>query len=256
MSIATRRDTTDQLLARAALYRLLAAAFRHPQHLAEGEFDGAALEEACAALAEDGGRARTAVLCARVREGLADLQALAREHTRVLGLTPRGAATPYETEWLGQPGELLQFHQLSDVAAFYKAFGLGLSKACDERADHLSVELAFMQFLCLKQAWAQEQGQASLAQTSRAAQRQFLEEHLSRWTGAFARRTAQLAGEGFFTDAGALLESWMEEECARSGVELGDPSLIPGENSTTLEDCCVGCQSSAACAARAPHDAN
>ena len=164
-------------LGRAVLYRFASELFRHPSRTSPlaGWAEGvrAALE-----VCSENGRAGE---LARALEGCfaCDLASLEQEHAVWIGHTPRAAAMPYETEWCGAPGDLLQFHQISDISAFYKAFGLELAIQCDERPDHVSVELAFLHFLCVKEAYALEQGSPELAEICLETERKFLAEHLA-----------------------------------------------------------------------------
>ena len=43
---------------------------------------------------------------------------------------------------------------MGDIAGFYKAFGVELSKDIHERLDHLSVEFEFMHFLAYKESYS------------------------------------------------------------------------------------------------------
>jgi TorA maturation chaperone TorD len=248
----------DLALGRAVLYRFASEIFRHPgrgsppSSWTQGV--RAALE-VCASEGAEGELGRAFDECLARDLGSAEMQ---RAHAHWIGHTPRAAAMPYETEWCGAPGDLLQFHQISDISAFYKAYGLELAAQCDERADHLSVELAFLHFLCIKEAYARERGMADLAQVCHETQRKFLAEHLARWVPAFCRRLARSDPEGFYGRAARWMELWLSEECRRFKlvelVEL-DPagaSPLPLETSLRLEDCCVACEKSAHCASPRP----
>jgi DMSO reductase family type II enzyme chaperone len=234
----------DCALARAAIYRFLADALRHPARgaltacewhrpvqLALEVAGAGALSpelERCAACARDGAR-------------------LESEYGRVFGHTPRAGVPLYESEWLGAAGELLQYHQMADLAAYYRAFGLTLGGACDERPDHIGIELSFLHYLSVKEAWAAERGDQDLAHVARAAARRFLTEHVAVWTPAFCARLEE-AGRGSFYEALARFTSrWLERECARNSVAWGDPTLAPGESSVTLEDTCVSCAHASSC---------
>ena len=76
---------------------------------------------------------------------LSDLQS---EHRRVFSNVITLDCPPYETLF-GNDHVFAQSHVMGDIAGFYKAFGVELSKDIHERLDHLSVEFEFMHFLCL-----------------------------------------------------------------------------------------------------------
>lgn len=123
-------------------------------------------------------------------------------------------APPYESLFgrlnLGQQSE-----ELADIAGFYRAFGLKAPEK--ERVDHLAVELEFMSFLALKEAWAVCNGEPERALEVRAAQTKFLADHLARWTPVFAARfearDAALAGS---------LRDWVAQDARELGAEV-DP---------------------------------
>jgi TorA maturation chaperone TorD len=223
----------DEALARAVVYRYLSEALRHPARfvLAPGEWRAPLL----AALSECGADEFRPVL-ERCLELGSDRPRVELDYGRIIGHTPRAGVPPYESEWLGAAGDLLQYHQIADVSAAYKAFGLALSASCDERADHVGVELAFLQFLCAKEAWAGERGDATLARIARDGERAFLGEHVATWTPAFCRRIGLCASGGFYAALADFTAAWIDSECGRLGVPRGDPTRPPGESSITLQD--------------------
>lgn len=245
---------TDRALARAVVYRYLAEALRHPAQatLTEREWKPA-LE---AALEESGhGELATHVTrCLALGEDRARVES---DYGRIIGHTPRAGVPPYESEWLGAAGELLQVHQMADVAAFYKAFALELDGQCDERVDHVAVELAFLQFLCAKEAWAGARDDSELARSAREGQRAFLGEHVAPWTPAFCRRMGSCGRDGFYEALADFASAWIAAECRRLDVACGDPTRAPGDSSITLEDTCVSCAHTSSCVpggARAPDE--
>lgn len=235
---------TSEALARAVVYRYLSDALRHPARAGLREPGWA---DALAAALEECADAGLGADARATLELATDRAAVERDYGRIIGHTPRAGVPPYESEWLGAAGDLLQFHQMSDVAAFYSAFGLVLGDPCDERVDHVGIELAFLQFLCAKEAWAASRGEGELARVSRDAQRGFLADHLARWGPAFCRRLEACARGGYYAAAARLCAGWVDAECRRLGVERGDPTLAPGESSVTLEDTCVSCAHSSSC---------
>jgi TorA maturation chaperone TorD len=237
-------DAREATLGRAVVYRYLSESLRHPAQafLTEQEWGAplVAALEACDASALD-------ALAARCRALGEDRTAVESDYGRVIGHTPRAGVPPYESEWLGAAGELLQYHQMADVAAFYRAHGLALHGDCDERVDHVAVELSFLHFLCAKEAWAEEHGDFELARVARVAQQAFLGEHVAPWTPAFFARLRAAAGRGYYPALAELAARWIEAECRRLEVACGDPTRAPGESSITLEDTCVSCAHASSC---------
>lgn len=240
-------DALDLALARAAHARLLAMAWRTPR----ADWHAALLTQlpglpACLeTLDRDASRVPDLLAAA------ASLPDLARQHAAVVGHTVRAAATPYETEWTGWAGQPQQYHQISDIAAFYRAFGLEL-RACGERADHLAVELEFCAFLALKEAYARENGDAALERLAAEGARRFWELHLARWAPSFCRRVQRLAAAGFYAELARCTADFLRDECARlelAGAD-GDLPLLPMDPS--VSESCFSCAGAPACAEAAP----
>ncbi len=80
-----------------------------------------------------------------------------------------------------------------------------------------------MSALALKEAWATAERQPEGLEVTVAAQRAFLTDHLARWSGAFAERVTAAAAPGFYPAAAALLQAWLEADCAR--LEIAPPVL-------------------------------
>jgi TorA maturation chaperone TorD len=245
MKVETNCNALEETaLSRAVLYRYLADSMRHPSRraLTVNEWRGALTE------ALNGGG--DAALASRAHDCLlrgADRGQVEADYGRIVGHTPRAGVPPYESEWLGAAGDLLQFHQMSDVSAFYTAYGLRLNEGCDERVDHISIELAFLQFLCAKEAYASSQQDQELLAAALDGQRRFLAEHVARWSPAFFHRIGSCGRGGFYEALSDLARGWIEAECRRLDVEHGDPTLAPGETSVSLEDTCVSCAHASSC---------
>lgn len=81
---------------------------------------------------------------------LSDLQS---EHRRVFSNVITLDCPPYETLF-GNDHVFAQSQVMGDIAGFYRAFGVELSKDIHERLDHLSVEFEFMHFLAYKESYS------------------------------------------------------------------------------------------------------
>jgi DMSO reductase family type II enzyme chaperone len=137
---------------------------------------------------------------------------------------------------------LFQPHRLADLAAFYRAFGLELGDGAAERHDHLCVELEFMCVLTAKEAYALEhQLDSDELAICRAAQKNFLRDHLARWTPAFARRLVRMAGPGALAALAELTRAFLEAECARTGIVPGNEDLLLRPVDTAADALCQSC---------------
>lgn len=238
-------ERSEIALARATLARLCAQAFREPGPVWQAEWDEIAVgvPTALEVLREgplDGFEFAPLWLAAQ------DLERLRAEHVRRIGHCPRAGITPYETEWTGAAGEILQYHLLADLGGFYGAFGLEPADGCGERLDHLSLELCFLSYLCVREARCEEGDEA--LDIVRTAQRRFLEEHLLAWAPSFCARVVRDDADGFHAHAARLLQAFLESERARFGLAGEGAPRELAESHLTLEDCCVGCEQSAGCA--------
>jgi len=113
--------------------------------------------------------------------------------------------------------------------------------AAAERHDHLCIELEFMSVLAAKEAYAIQQNlDAEPLAIVRDAQRDFLREHLGRWSPAFGRRL-RAAADGPLAALGDFLRAFVEAECARAGVRAGSEDLLLRPVDESSERLCESC---------------
>lgn len=219
-------ELADLVLCRSALYEALALGFRPPteetvDRLASPE-GASALADAAAVLDEAWG----SDLASDVRRlaGPSDFEVLAASFRRLFGHTSRGLVPPYETEY-GEDSIFQPMQEMSDLAAFYRAFGLTLNSEVHERIDHISCECEFLLVLTRKEAYALAQEDPAMLDATRRAIRLFLRDHLGRWAPAFGRKLAREDHGGFFGALGMLCVDFVTQECARVGVAAGPEFL-------------------------------
>jgi len=137
---------------------------------------------------------------------------------------------------------LFQPHRLADLAAFYRAFGLEIAEDAGERHDHICLQLEFMCVLTAKEAYALEhQLDARQLGQCRDAQKQFLREHLGRWTPAFTRRLAAATREPALRALADFTRAFIESECARFNVKSGSEDLLLRPVDEAAESMCASC---------------
>jgi TorA maturation chaperone TorD len=184
----TRETRCRALLAEAAAFRSLGLVFERPHDGSDGErallgeeLDDEAMREALAA-------------ARNVSEGT---------YLAVFG--PAGAVSPREAGWRrrADPAEIL-----ADVAAFYEAFAY--TPRAEEPADHIAIEVGFVAYLRLKEAFAITNEDDPAARLTAEASARFLDLHLRRWAGCLAGRLVELGVVEFAPTAQAL--------CARLGA--------------------------------------
>lgn len=145
---------------------------------------------------------------------LEDLQA---EHRRVFSNVITLDCPPYETLF-GNDHVFAQSHTMGDIAGFYKAFGVELSKDIHERIDHLSVELEFMHFLAYKESYALCHDGPEKTQIVVDAQKKFVKDHIGRWVPLFSKMLAKKADSGLFRYVADICAAWMDFESSYLNV--------------------------------------
>ena len=145
---------------------------------------------------------------------LSDLQA---EHRRVFSNVITLDCPPYETLF-GNDHVFAQSHVMGDIAGFYRAFGVELSKDIHERLDHLSVEFEFMHFLAYKESYSRCHDGADKTQIVLDAQKKFVKNHIGRWVPLFCRMLVKKADSGLYKHVADLMAEWMDFEAAFLGV--------------------------------------
>ena len=244
----TLQSSIDAALARTFIYRLLAKAYEDPE--AEGwqwlssQPIKSALQSAVQSLAPTPPAAfvrAAAELANRLTPDAFD--DFHYTFVACFGHTVRGDCPMNEIEYGDIKADpLFQPHRLADLGAFYAAFGLEMTSDAAERQDHISIELEFMSVLAAKEAYALEhQLEDEHAAVCREAQKKFLREHLGRWTPAFSRRLARMAGG---TALGALADftcEFITEDCTRFKVTPGSEDLLLRPIDESSESLCASC---------------
>ncbi|MCL4747521.1 MAG: molecular chaperone TorD family protein [Burkholderiaceae bacterium] len=215
--------------ARSQAYSFLACALSHP-HDAQPDLlreQYGLLPESLETLADSA--VSQAVDALRPAIAALTAESLEDAYTRCFGHAMSKDCPPYEAEY-GQAHIFQKTHTLADVAGFYRAFGLDLSADCHERVDHAAVELEFMHFLCLKEAYAlANEHPAERLSLCRDAQSKFLREHVCRWSFGFARRLSAKAGDTVYRELGQLLAVFLETELRALGLgpaDVAGPDMI------------------------------
>jgi len=147
---------------------------------------------------------------------IGDLQT---EHRRVFTNVITLDCPPYETLF-GNDHVFAQSHVMGDIAGFYKAFGVELSKDVHERLDHLSVELEFMHFLTYKESYSRCHDGIDKTEIVVDAQKKFVKNHIGRWVPLFCRMLAKKSDTGLFRLIADCMSEWMDFEVAFLGVTV------------------------------------
>jgi len=217
-------EAADLALCRSALWEALALGFRAPTRetvarLASDE-GARALAEAAAVLDAVDGTALAPLVRALAVEPPPTLEAVGAAYGRLFGHTAQGEAPPYETEY-GEDSLFQPQREMSDLGAFFRAFGLRVSADAHERPDHIACECEFLLVLARKEARALALEDEPTREATCRAARLFLRDHLGRWAPALGAKLARLDPQGFHGALGRLLAALVAAECRRAGVATG-----------------------------------
>lgn len=111
----------------------------------------------------------------------------------------------YGAEYIAE-NEFQRARILSDIAGFYKAFGLETDK---DRPDMLVSELEFMYYLLYKEINAPDNQKAAICQD---AQRKFFNEHLYPAAKKISKKIISQAKSGFYPEVCQNLLKFLESE--------------------------------------------
>jgi TorA maturation chaperone TorD len=112
-------------------------------------------------------------------------------------------------------GGSVSSQDLAQIAGTYEAFGFRVAEQARELPDHLSVQLEFLAALCLKEAYALDQGWSGRASTARRARRKFVREHLE-WFPRFEREVVEHARLPFYPAAAAWAQAVLAQDVGRA----------------------------------------
>lgn len=140
-----------------------------------------------------------------------DPEAIRREYDNLFVVPLGQYTTPYEAVYRDArevAGEkvrgLLMGPSTVDAIQRYREAGAEMDKTIKELPDHIGVELAFMQFLCEREAEAVEAGDASLADNYRDRRTGFLRDHLVPWVPLLAEKIRRNGRLRFYKELASL----------------------------------------------------
>jgi DMSO reductase family type II enzyme chaperone len=244
--IRTLQTAIDSAVARAFIYQFLARAFDDSAAESWQWLTGAATRTAFIAVVHalenpsaNLQRSATALVAALQAH---DFESFQTACVTAFGHAARGDCPLNEIEYGDLKADpLFQPHRLADVAAFYRAFGMEVAGTATERPDHIGMELEFMSLLAAREAYAIEhQWDDTDLALGHDAQKQFLREHLGRWSPAFARRLARAATDATLIALAEFTRDFVTADCARFGLPPGSEDLLlrPVD---TAEQLCSSC---------------
>ena len=192
-------DRIEEALARSNTYKLLSMAFiRELTPEAIGVFRGSDMAETLRELGEGFGRE----FYNRDEQEL--LKELAEEYAALFILP--GGVNP--TESVARAGLYMQTFA-GQVTRFYRKCSFTLPDDFRGFPDHIGIELEFMSHLAKNEAGAYRENKAD---GWVALQKEFLQEHLSRWAADFAGGVAKYTRQPFYSEMARLLYEFIKSE--------------------------------------------
>ncbi|MDD5205070.1 MAG: molecular chaperone TorD family protein [Desulfobacterales bacterium] len=141
-------------------------------------------------------------------------------------------APPYGSVYL-DPANGVMGSSTAHVRDCYLEMGLDISESFQEAPDHISVELEFMHFLCIKEAEAASRSDAETALYFFRKQADFLEGCLS-WSSEFADRVRAQARTGFYRSLAECTRIFIGISLERDGFCLRSASGSTGDQCPRL----------------------
>lgn len=191
---------------RSQLYGLLAALYRQEpspdflRRLRELKFSRA-LSDAGAHLEKD--------FFDRPEDELAD--ELAVEFTRLF-IGPGKHVSPHESVHRTASGGELWGEATGEVLSFINRCGFAFRPEYLGLPDHISVELEFMEALVVREAKAWRRNDRSEARKLLKLEKDFIDNHLSRWIPRFCQAVMECADQPFYGVFASLTAGFVESE--------------------------------------------
>lgn len=137
-----------------------------------------------------------------------------QEYVRVFGHAVSMECPPYEMQYGTEGGVQSQTDVLIQLGGFYETFGFELPKRqSQERVDHISIELAFMYYMCFRASYGLQNGhdERKIAVLF-SSMKKFLRNHLGRWVPLFCIFAARKAERGLYKDIVDIMSIFLKNE--------------------------------------------
>ena len=137
-----------------------------------------------------------------------------QEYVRVFGHAVSMECPPYEMQYGTEGGIQSQTDVLIQLGGFYETFGFEQPRnRTKERVDHLSIELAFMFFMCFRTAFGVQNGHEERnINVLTSSMKKFMRNHIGRWGPLFCIFTSRKAERGLYKDIVDILAIFLRNE--------------------------------------------
>jgi TorA maturation chaperone TorD len=143
------------------------------------------------------------------------------EYVKVFGHAVSMECPPYEMQYGTEGGIQSQTDVLIQLGGFFETFGFELPrKRSKERLDHISIELAFMYYMCFRTAYGIQNGhEERKIGVLLSSMKKFMRNHLARWSPLFCIFAARKSERGLYKDIVDLLAIVIKNETTLLDIE-------------------------------------
>lgn len=207
--------------ARAELYRFFATLFLNQptQEILDGVLSDQGASALEALFPDDPSVGRFRKLVENYRNGHNKAEEFLLDYEAMFRVPGEAYIHPYESVYRhesysngGVKKATVHMVWAQEVAKLYEAEGLAPREGFSELPDHLGVELEFMAFLCHRAAEAVASGDHKEAEIFGSKQREFLQNHLLRWSEKCLMMMKEKASTPLYRHLASLLKSFLVEE--------------------------------------------
>ena len=140
---------------------------------------------------------------------------------RVFGHAVAMECPPYEMQYGTEGGIQSQTDVLIQLGGFFETFGFELPRnRSKERLDHISIELAFMYYMCFRTAYGiQNDHEERKIGVLLSSMKKFMRNHLGRWAPLFCIFASRKAERGLYKDLSDLLALFLRNEITLLDIE-------------------------------------
>ncbi len=99
-----------------------------------------------------------------------------------------------------------------EVKKFYDKYAAEISKDAIVTADHIGMELSFLDFLCKREAESWESNNKEIAMNCLNAQKEFSDNHICKWIDNFVSEVKEKATYDFYKAIAFMTRDWLRDD--------------------------------------------
>lgn len=119
---------------------------------------------------------------------------------------------PVESFYMSSPRQGGPAVVTAELESEFNSLGLMVASTRELGADHIASQLELMALMCAQEANSGEAGDLASVSEWTQEQRQFLDDHLSRWVPRFATRVASVGSPGFYRAAVIAVAAFIDHD--------------------------------------------